>query len=392
MSATGNGHRDVAGPARHRTITIVGTGIAGLRTAEQLRRGGFHGTLILLGCEQHLPYDRPPLSKQVLRGEHDGTWLCSEAKLKELDLDLRPGSPARALDITRRLIGTDCGDVAYDMLVIATGAAPYAVASINGLTLRTLDDAHLLRGRLASADRIVIVGAGLIGCEVAASARMLGVEVDLVDVLPGPMIRVIGPVLAEHVARLHSDHGVHIHMPASAARDAAGRLLIDGEPVATDLVLEAVGVRPVTDWLVGSGLELDNGVVCDENGVAADGVYAVGDVASWAGKRHEHWTSATTQATRVAATLLGRLPPPPEVPYWWSDQYDCKIQGLGQPAAEDILDLVTCGPKRRIVGVFSRAGLITGAVGFSAAPMLMPLRSDIAAGDAVGPILDRLRG
>ena len=380
------------------SVTVIGAGLAGLRTVERLRQRGYAGRIMLLGAERHLPYDRPPLSKQVLRGEADDPWLRPGGHYAGLDTDIRLDQRVRELDTTRRVLRCDDGELPYDVLVIATGASPRRVPGLNGRVLRTLDDARELRGALRPGTRLAIVGAGLIGCEVAASARSMGADVDLIDVLPGPLIRVVGARVCDVVADLHREHGVRLHMGTPATRAAAGPLtLADGTELAADVVLEAIGAVPETGWLEGSLLRLDDGVCCDAAGRAvdaagraADGVYAAGDVARWDGVRNEHWTNAGEQADRVAAAILGQEPPPAAPPYWWSDQYDLKLQGLGAPGPDDGVHLIKWGPKSRTVALYHRDGRLTGAVGFSAAAAVMKLRADITAGTAIGSVLDRL--
>jgi 3-phenylpropionate/trans-cinnamate dioxygenase ferredoxin reductase subunit len=383
---------------------VIGAGLAGLRTVERLRHRGYRGRIVLLGAERHPPYDRPPLSKQVLRGEPAEPWLRPAADYAALDVGIRLACHVRELDTERRVIESADARMNYDVLVIATGASPRRVPGLNGLVLRTLDDARELRGLLRPGTRLAVVGAGLIGCEVAASARSIdNVEVDLVDVLAGPLVRVVGAGVCELVADLHREHGVRLHMGTAAARvgntteagpgpgTGAGQLaLADGTVLTADVVLEAIGAVPETGWLEGSQLALSDGVVCDAAGRAADGVYAVGDVARWDGRRSEHWTNAGEQADRVAAAILGQEPPPTQPAYWWSDQYDIKLQGLGAPGPDDDTDLIKWGPKARTVALYSRDGRLTGAVGFSAAAAVMRLRADIVAGTPVGDVLARL--
>ena len=368
--------------------------MAGLRTVERLRHRGYRGRIVLLGAERHPPYDRPPLSKHVLRGERDDPWLRPADDYADLDVEVRLGERVLELDAERRVLRTRDAELPYDVLVIATGASPRRVPGINGRVLRTLDDSTDLRGLLRPGARLAIIGAGLIGCEVAASARSMGVEVDLVDVLPGPLIRVVGGRVCDLVADLHRAHGVRLHMGTAATRagTAVGGALAlsDGTVLAADVVLEAVGAVPETGWLEGSQLRLDDGVVCDAEGRAAEDVYAVGDVARWGGRRSEHWTNAGWQADRVAAAIVGQEPPPAEPAYWWSDQYDIKLQGLGAPGPDDDVHLITWGPKARTVALYARDGRLTGAVGFSAAAAVMRLRADIAAGSPIGDALARL--
>ena len=374
-------------------IVIVGGGLAGVRTAESLRRLSYGGRLVLVSDERHEPYDRPPLSKAVLRGEQPSVALRTSDELAELQVELHLAQAALRLDPAGRQVRTDTGLLDYDVAVIATGALPRRVPGLDGLVLRSVDDAYAIRDQLRSAARIAVVGAGLIGCEVAASARSLDIEVHLIDMLAGPMIRVLGPELAKVVADLHVERGVRTHFEVGVGRDDQGGLTLgDGQRYDADLVLEAIGARPATDWLVDSGLALEDGVVCDEHGRASDGVYAVGDVARWAGVRNEHWTSATQQASAVAASILGTPTASDQVPYWWSDQYDLKIQGLGAPGPDDHVDVLTWGPNSRTAGLYSNQGRLTGAVGFSATRAIMSLRADIQAGTPVASVLARLAG
>ncbi|MGD0702299.1 MAG: FAD-dependent oxidoreductase [Trebonia sp.] len=374
------------------SVTVIGAGLAGLRTVERLRHRGYQGRIVLLGAEPHPPYDRPPLSKQVLRGERDDPWLRPADEYDGLDVEIRLGERVLGLDIEQRELRTTREErLPYDVLVIATGASPRRVPGINGRVLRTLDDAAGLRGELGEGKRLAVIGAGLIGCEVAASARSMGAEVDLIDVLTGPMIRVVGARVCDLIADLHRAHGVRLHLGTAAARGGPGELVLsDGEVLAADVVLEAIGAVPETGWLEGSQLGLNDGVVCDADGQAADGVYAVGDVARWDGRRSEHWTNAGWQADRVAAAITGQEPLPAGPAYWWSDQYDIKLQGLGAPGPDDDVHVINWGPKARTVALYARDGRLTGVVGFSAAAAVMRSRADITAGADLSEVLARL--
>jgi 3-phenylpropionate/trans-cinnamate dioxygenase ferredoxin reductase subunit len=365
-------------------VVIVGAGLAGLRTAESLRDKGFMGQLVLVGEEEHLPYDRPPLSKQVLRGDRPPIFLRAEQDYAELDVDLRLGTVATGL--VGRELQTSTGPIPFDHLVIATGASPRRLPGSPGHVLRTLDDCQRLAPLLVAGARIAIIGAGLIGCEVAASARAKDVEVHLVDLLPKPLLRVLGDVVADRVADLHLEHGVHLHLGTGVSAATAHRVeLADGTVLEVDVLLEAMGVVPATDWLTGSGLTIADGVVCDQQGRAADGVWAIGDVARWADGvggsfRREHWTSATEQAAAVAAAILGSGEPISTPPYWWSDQYDVKLQGLGEARSDDDVELVTAGPRHKQLALYSREGRLTGVVGFSAGALVFKLRAAVLAG------------
>jgi 3-phenylpropionate/trans-cinnamate dioxygenase ferredoxin reductase subunit len=338
------------------------------------------------------------LSKQVLRGERDRPWLRAGNDYTGLDLEITLQNRATSLDVGNHVIHCEQGPISYDTLVVATGVTPRRVSGIGGYVLRTWDDAVALRAALSPGSRLGIIGAGLVGCEVAASARAMGVEVTLLDVLSGPLVRVVGAQVCELVAELHRGHGVELRMGTVVTRDECGRLLLNDPSaleVATlevDAVLEAIGATPDTDWLVGSELSLNDGIVCDAYGRAGADVFAVGDVARWDGVRTEHWTNAGTQADQVAATILGQDPPAAEVAYWWSDQYDVKLQGLGSPNSADDVTVISWGPRERTVAVYSRADQLTGVVGFSAAGAVSKLRALIAVGASLTDALSLLEG
>jgi 3-phenylpropionate/trans-cinnamate dioxygenase ferredoxin reductase subunit len=279
--------------------------------------------------------------------------------------------------------------VPFEHLVIATGATPRRLPGSPGHVLRTLDDSRGLAPYLAEGKVLGVVGAGLIGCEVAASARAKGAEVHLVDVLEGPLIRVLGPQVSQRIAALHTEHGVHLHL-GTGVRATGPLTLDDGTVLEIDVLLEAMGVVPSTDWLEGSGIAVDNGVVCDAIGRAGEGIWAVGDVARWDGVRREHWTSAGEQALTVASAIVGEDVVHEVVPYWWSDQYDVKLQGLGSATAEDSVDWRDVGPRQRPLAVYSRDGRVTGAVGFSAGAAVMRLKPMIAAGADLDEVLASL--
>lgn len=379
-------------------VVIVGAGLAGLRTAEALRDKGFGGDVVLIGDERHLPYDRPPLSKQVLRGEREPMYLRPEADYAALRLDLLLGRVVSGVDLAARQVLTAKGAVGFDQLVVATGATPRRLPGAPGHVLRSLDDCLALASVLQPGKRIGIVGAGLIGCEVAASARAKDAEVHVVDILPMPLMRVLGPTIAPRIRDLHEGHGVSFHLGTGVGVATATSLTLeDGTTLDVDAVLEAMGVTPATGWLEGAGLDLDDGVLCDEVGRAAEGVWAVGDVARWSdgvggARRLEHWTSAAEQAAVVAAAILGERSPLATAPYWWSDQYDVKLQGVGLPHVDDDVQVVQVGPRKRSVALYSRAGMVTGAVGFSAAAAVMRLRPLVQQGVGVADALHSLEG
>ena len=398
-----------ASPSSPERIVVVGASLAGLRAAEELRRLGFAGTLTLLGAEPHLPYDRPPLSKEFLAGNADAAALALRRQpYEELGLELRLGVRATGLDLGARVLATDTGDLAYDGLVVATGSAPRRLPNQPALAgihvLRTLDDAEALRADLARAARVVVVGAGFIGAEVAATCRGRGLAVTVLEALPSPMVRGLGPMLGDALAGLHRDHGVDLRTSVGVAgfegTERVERVLLaDGSAIDADVVLVGVGAAPVTDWLEGSGLTIDNGVVCDETLLAAPDVVAAGDVARWPNPaaggelvRLEHWTNATEQGVAAAVRLLaGDAPGEPfsSVPFVWSDQYDVKIQVIGHVSGDDTVEVVDGAlGERRFVAIFGRGDRLTGAVAFSRPRLLMQYRRLMVDGATVPDALE----
>lgn len=380
-------------------IAVVGASLAGLRAVETLRQRGFSGELVWIGAESELPYDRPPLSKEVLRGE----WDAERARLKpalpfaDLELELRLGCRATALDLSRRTLEID-GDeeLAFDGLVIATGARPRTLRSAGSLagihTLRSLDQARAIALELDRSPRVCIIGAGFIGLEVAASCRARRLEVRVLEQLRVPLEAALGREMGAHLASIHRDHGVDLRCGVTVTGFEGSRRieavrLEDGTRLDSDLVIIGVGVTPETEWLESSGLDLADGVVCDESCAASANVVAAGDVARWQNPlfgiqmRVEHWMNASEQGVAAAERLLsgpGGARPFAPVPFFWSDQYDLKLQfaGLHLPGAEtQIVDGSL--EEGRFVVLYQRAGRLTGALGFNRASRLMRYRQQI---------------
>jgi NADPH-dependent 2,4-dienoyl-CoA reductase/sulfur reductase-like enzyme len=365
-------------------VTIVGASLAGLRAAETLRRRGYEGVLTLIGDERHRPYDRPPLSKQVLHG----TWTPEQTFFRQKDgydplaLDLRLGVRATSLDLRARRVTLADGTWAdYDRLIIATGARVRPLPGIAPrpglLGLRTLDDSLMLRDELERARRVAVVGMGFIGLEVAAACRSRGVDVVAVEALPVPLAPIVGPALGEMLVAMHADHGVDVRTGVTVTdvyggSRVAGIVLSDGSRVDADVVVVGIGVVPNTEWLEGSGLTLDNGIVCDGSGEAAPDVYAAGDVACMANAWHggspriEHWTNAVEQSVHVVEQMLGapdRATGFSSVPYFWSDQYDRKVQFIGRARPHDEM-LVVDGSiaARRLTALYRHADRVVACL------------------------------
>jgi 3-phenylpropionate/trans-cinnamate dioxygenase ferredoxin reductase component len=380
------------------TIAIVGMSLAGLRAAETLRRDGFGGRIVAIGGESHLPYDRPPLSKEVLRGEASAEDVVLRKQgVDDLELDWKLGARAIALDLDSRKVELDGGDhVAYDRLLLATGSTPRFLPGqpdLDGVcVLRTLDDALDLRRRLDTQPRIVVIGAGFIGAEIAASCRQRGTDVTVLEALPQPMVRGLGEELGAVLAEVHRNHGVDLRTSVQVDEivgengKVTGVRLGDGSVIPADVVVVGIGVVPETSWLDGSGLTIDNGIVCDAACWAAPGVVAAGDVARWPNllfdstlMRLEHWTNATEQAVHAARTLLGDESAFAPVPFVWSDQYDRKIQSVGIVSADAEVHVAHGSlAEHQFVALFRRDDRIVGALGFNRPRFVMQYRRLIA--------------
>jgi len=378
------------------TVVVVGASLAGLRAVEELRRLGFDGRLVMVGAEMHLPYDRPPLSKELLAGEvqPEDTALRKQP-YDDLSIDWRLGRRGEDLDVANRTVTLDDGErIEFTGCVIATGARPRVLPDTPALAgihvLRTLDDCLAIRADLEHGARVVVVGAGFIGAEVAATCRGRHLEVTMLEALPTPMVRGLGPVLGDVLARLHRAHGVDLRTGVGVAGfDGVDRVervrLDDGATVDADVVVVGVGVEPATAWLQGSGIALDNGVVCDATLAAAPGIVSAGDVCRWPNAlfdgesmRLEHWTNAAEQGVAAAQRLLaddGAAVPFAPVPFVWSDQYDLKIQVAGHVRGDDTVEIVDGSLEElRFVAAVGRAGRLVGAVGFSRPRVLMQYR------------------
>ena len=389
-------------------VVVVGSSLAGLRAAEEIRHEGHTGPVIIIGEEIHAPYDRPPLSKQFLSGKwevdriHHHTPDAHDA----LDLEFRLGRRAVALDVESRMLTCSDGtDLAYDGLIITTGAAARRLPGTEGMpgvsVLRTLDDCLEIKAGIAAAGdgaRVVVIGAGFIGSEVAATCQGLGARVTLLEAFHTPLARVLGAEMGQASADLHRANGMDLrtsividHLESDpGGPDPVTVCLEDGTRIPADVVVVGIGVSPSVDWLEGSALTLDNGVRCDGSLFAADRVVAAGDVANWVrpstGKpaRVEHWTNAAEGGAAAARNLLAgsaAAVPYDPVPFFWSDQYSAKIQMIGLPAADDEVVVVSgSGSEGKMVALYRTGDRLGGVLTLSQPAKLMGYRPLLAAG------------
>ncbi|MDX6742142.1 NAD(P)/FAD-dependent oxidoreductase [Actinocorallia sp. A-T 12471] len=395
-------------PSGH--VVVVGAGLGGIRTIERLRAEGHTGPITLVGAEPHPPYDRPPLSKQILKRqwEPERVVLRDDSALAELDVAVRLGARAVALRGTTVELA-DGESVTGDAVVVATGVTartlPGQPAGV--FTLRTLDDALALRDALDAARSLLIVGAGFIGAEVACAAAERGVEVTVIEAGGAPCERALGPDGGALAARLFTEGGVKLLCGAALSRfvDARTVELADGTVLTADLVLVSVGAAPDLGWLDGAGLATADGLACDAQGkaVGAEHVWAVGDAAAWwdasaeAHRRSEHWTTTIDQAAAVACAIAGAKAPVAGPAYVWSDQFGMKVQTVGRTgAADEVVALHGDGldggaVKGTVIGYFT-GGVLTGVASFGAPALFVRYRALVAAGAGRDEVLAKARG
>ncbi len=386
-------------------VIVVGGSLAGLRACETLRTDGFTGRITLVGAETHAPYDRPPLSKKLLAGEWEAEriHLRKPDDFESLQLDLRLGIAAAGFDASSRTVTlADGTELVGDGVVLATGTSTRRLPGqpeIAGVhELRTLDDALALRSRLVDGARVVVIGAGFIGLEAAATARTRGCDVTVLEGAPAPLIRGLGAEMGAAVASVHARHGVDVRCGVQVAgiegdSSVEGVRLGDGTVVPADVVLVGIGVVPAIGWLDGSGLELRDGVVCDSTlNAGFPGVYAAGDLARWVNPlfgddgeemRVEHWTNAAEQGAAAASNLLrvaaGEEPVPyAPVPFFWSDQFDSRIQFVGRAHGDDDVVVFEGSLDGAFAALYGYGGRLRGVLGVSMPKRVMPFRRLLA--------------
>lgn len=389
------------------SIAIVGASLAGINAARTLRNEGHAGPIHVIDADPERPYDRPPLSKQILTGEWEPDRILLPAAKEDLGLDLRLGSRAKAVDLGSRQLTIEgpagaVDTLGFDGLVLAGGAAARRLPETAGVTgvhvVRTLADSLALRAALdAGPSRVVVVGAGFIGAEVASSCRKRGLDVTLVEVLPLPLERILGVDMGRVCAEVHVRNGVDLRLGTGVLQletesvDGIERVvgvhLTDGTTVAAEIVVAGIGVSVNTGWLEGSGLALDDGVVCDETLLAAPGVVAAGDIARYPSRRFgrslrvEHWETAIAGGEAAARRLLAEAAgQEPEIfdpiPWFWSDQYDRKIQLAGRPMPDDECVVVHGSTEEfRFVALYGHEDRLTGVLGMNRPRHVVQLRS-----------------
>ncbi len=392
------------------SVLVVGASLAGWRAVETLRAEGFHGRITLVGAEAHLPYDRPPLSKQVLAG----TWppekavLADRKRSSELGVREVLGHRAVRLDAAGREIELDDGtQLQGDAIVVATGASPRrfpgteSLGQSDGLfTLRTLDDSLALRAAVTAGEgrKVIVIGAGFIGAEVASTCLGLGCEVTVLEAMEIPLTNVLGPIVGAHCGSLHEANGATLRTGVgveAVRRGATGGLevqLAGGEVMAADVVVVGIGVVPEVAWLHESGLTIGNGIECDDRLFAADGVVSAGDVTRWTWRhddmeepiRIEHWQLAAEMGVASARSVLaGRTDAKSfvPIPYFWSDQYGIRFQVLGNPGGEDEMQLVDGSLQEgKFVALYGRAGRLRAVMAIGKPRQLMGYRPLLEAG------------
>lgn len=403
------------------TTVVVGASLAGLNAARTLRLEGHTGPIVVVDSQGERPYDRPPLSKQLLTGEWEPEKILLPAGKEDLNLDFRLGVSAHQLDLSARTVslkssGGDIEVLGFDSLVIASGAAARRLPGSEGIAgvhvVRTLADSLELRAALdAGPTRVVVIGAGFIGAEVASSCRKRGLDVTLVEALPLPLERILGSDMGRVCAEVHRENGVDLRLATGVEKletvleggqeRVVGVSLTDGTTIETDVVVVGIGVTLNVGWLEDSGLTLDDGVVCDNTLLAAPGVVAAGDIARYPSVRFgrslrvEHWETAIaggeSAARRLLAEARGAEPAIFDpVPWFWSDQYDRKIQLAGRPSPTDECVVVHGSTEEfRFVALYGDGDRLTGVLGMNRPRHVIQLRAEFDEGASFSRAVER---
>lgn len=391
--------------ARTKTLVIIGAGLAGAKAAESARTGGFDGHLMLIGDEAHRPYERPPLSKAILRGEAEASSANVHDEQFYIDhaVDLLSDRRVSSIDLaTRRIHLGIGGSIAFDTAVLATGAAPRALtvpgSELDGVHyLRTVDDASALSTAIRTAGRVAVIGAGWIGSEVAASARQMGASVVLIDPQDVPLQRVLGSQVGEVFRHLHADHGVDLRLGSGVSGlSGPGRvnnvILTDGSVEEADVVVVGIGVQPRVELATGAGLAVDNGVLVDQYlATSAPGIYAAGDIANAAhpvlGRRVrvEHWANALNQGLAAGANAVGDQQSYDRLPYFFSDQFDLGMEYVGHGSPDDLVVFRGDLAAREFIAFWLRDGKLTAAMNVNIWDVTDDLKALVAAQGPVDP-------
>jgi 3-phenylpropionate/trans-cinnamate dioxygenase ferredoxin reductase subunit len=389
------------------TFLIVGASLAGAKAAETLRSEGYDGRVALIGEEDVRPYERPPLSKDYLRGEagRDKVFVHEEHFYADNDIDLRLSTRVTSLDTRDRVVELASGEaIGYDAVLIATGAIPRPLAipgaNLDGVHyLRRVGDADRIRSAIPAAGRVVVIGAGWIGCEVAASARQMGAEVAMVATSSVPLEHAIGPELGEFYRDVHVEHGVEMHLDtgvrALRGNESVGEVVLaDGLTLSADLVVVGIGVIPQVELADRAGITLDNGVLTNEHlATSAPGVFAAGDVANaWhpalqRNIRLEHWSSALNQGPVAARNMLGRPTPYDKIPYFYSDQYDIGMEYSGHATEWDQVVYRGDPKSREFIAFWLGRGRLLAGMNVNVWDVAEPIAALVASGRQLDPEL-----
>jgi 3-phenylpropionate/trans-cinnamate dioxygenase ferredoxin reductase subunit len=384
------------------TLLIIGASLAGAKAAESARGAGFEGRIVLVGAEEHIPYERPPLSKSILRGEDapDSSQVHDPGYYPEQKIELLTGVTVESLDVEGRRAQLSNGDsIGYSSVVLATGSAPRQLdvpgAQLGGVHyLRTVDDSVALSAAIKAARRVAVIGAGWIGSEVAASAKQMGADVVLIEPADVPLHRVLGAKVGGMFAKLHADHGVELRLGTGVTELRGGDsvqqvVLADGKIEAADLVVIGIGVTPRVELAEAAGLKIDNGVVVDEKlRASASGVYAAGDIANaWHPhyQRHlrtEHWANAQNQGSAAGANAVSDGEAYTRLPYFFSDQYDLGLEYVGYASSDDEVTIRGDFEKREFIAFYHRGGVVTAAMNVNVWDVVDDLRAIITGGKA----------